>query len=82
MTRAGPTCLLYDKLSTWLTQRASYPSRTRLDRGVGLTGYGVSYVNVTDPRSVAKRRLSRQRDHLDPGELERVEDAVRAYLDH
>jgi mRNA interferase MazF len=58
------------------------PSTThiRLDRDVDLTGHDVSYVNATDLHSVAKPRLTRQRGRLDLGELERVEDAVRAYL--
>jgi mRNA interferase MazF len=59
------------------------PSTThiRLDGDVGLTGHDISYVNATDLHSVAKPRLTRQRGRLDLGELERVEDAVRAYLD-
>lgn len=59
------------------------PSTThiRLDRDVGLTGHDISYVNATDLHSIAKPRLSRQRGRLNLGELGRVEDAVRAYLD-
>lgn len=52
----------------------------RLDRDAGLTGYDVSYVNATDLHSVAKPRLRHQRGRLDVIELERVEEAVRAYL--
>ena len=59
------------------------PSTThiQLDHDVGLTGHNISYVNATDLHSVAKPRLTRQRGRIDLDELERVEDAVRAYLD-
>jgi mRNA-degrading endonuclease toxin of MazEF toxin-antitoxin module len=56
-------------------------THVQLDHDVGLTGHDISYVNATDIHSVAKPRLTRQRGRLDLGELERVEDAVRAYLD-
>lgn len=52
----------------------------RLDRDAGLTGYDISYVNVTDLHSVAKTRLRHQRGRLFLAELESVEGAVRDYL--
>lgn len=51
-----------------------------LDRDAGLTGYDVSYVNVTDLHSVDKSRLRRRRGRLHPRELMRLEEAVRTYL--
>jgi mRNA interferase MazF len=52
-----------------------------LDLDVGLAGHDISYVNATDLHSIAKPGLSRQRGRLALAELEKVEDAVRGYLD-
>jgi len=65
-----------------ITGKEGPPStHVRLDRDAGLTGYDVSYVNATDLHSVDKPRLRHQRGRLDLIKLERVEEAVRAYLD-
>ena len=58
------------------------PSQTHIPvgPGSGLTGYDVSYVNVTDLHSIDKSRLRRRRGRLHPRELTRLEEAVRTYL--
>lgn len=58
------------------------PSSTHvpLDRDSGSTTYDISYVNATDLHTVDKPRLHRRRGLLHPGELERLEDAIRLYL--
>jgi mRNA interferase MazF len=47
---------------------------------VGLTGHEVSYINATDLHTVDKPRLHRRRGLLSPGEMARLEDAIRLYL--
>jgi mRNA interferase MazF len=56
------------------------PTLIPLDRESGLTGYDVSYVNVTDLHSIDKSRLRRRRGRLHPRELLRLEEAIRTYL--
>jgi mRNA interferase MazF len=51
-----------------------------IDRDAGLTGHDVSYINATDLHTVDKPRLHRRRGLLHPGEMDRLEDAVRLYL--
>lgn len=51
-----------------------------LDGDAGLTGYDVSYVNVTDLHTVPRGKLRKQRGRLHPAELAKVEDAIRGYL--
>lgn len=46
----------------------------------GLTGYDVSYVNITDLHSVDKTALRRLRGRLHPVTLRRVEFALHRYL--
>jgi mRNA interferase MazF len=46
----------------------------------GLTGYDVSYVNVTDLHAVDKARLQRFRGRLHVAALRRVEIALHDYL--
>jgi mRNA interferase MazF len=51
-----------------------------VDSDVGLTGHEVSYINATDLHTVDKPRLHRRRGLLSPGEMARLEDAIRLYL--
>ena len=51
-----------------------------LDRESGLTGYDISYANVTDLHAIAKSSLRHRRGRLHPHELARLEEAVRLYL--
>ena len=51
-----------------------------IDREVGLTKYGVSYVNVTDIHTIPQAKLTRRRGALHPAELARLEDALRITL--
>jgi mRNA interferase MazF len=51
-----------------------------VDSDVGLTGHEVSYINATDLQTVDKPRLRRRRGLLSPGDVARLEDAIRLYL--
>jgi mRNA interferase MazF len=51
-----------------------------VDHDAGLTGYDVSFVNATDLHTIDKPRLHRRRGLLHPGELDRLEGAIRLYL--
>jgi len=44
---------------------------------VGLAEHGVSYINATDLHTVDMPRLHRRRGLLSPGEMARLEDAIR-----
>jgi mRNA interferase MazF len=46
----------------------------------GLTGYDVSYINVTDVHSIDKASLRRRRGLLHPTTLARAEYALHRYL--
>jgi mRNA interferase MazF len=58
------------------------PAQTHIavDRDSGLTGYDISYANATDLHTIDKSGLRRRRGRLNPGELTRLEEAVRLYL--
>lgn len=51
-----------------------------LDRESGLTGYDISYANVTGLHTISKSSLRRRRGRLHPHDLTRLEEAVRLYL--
>jgi mRNA interferase MazF len=51
-----------------------------VDSDVGMTGHDMSYINATDLHTVDKPRLHRRRGLLSPGEMARLEDAIRLYL--
>lgn len=61
---------------------AEGPSGTHvpIDHDAGVTGHDVSYINATDLHTVAKPRLHRRRGLLHPGEMNRLEDAIRLHL--
>jgi mRNA interferase MazF len=58
------------------------PPTTHIPLGsdAGLTRYDVSYVNATDLHTIDKARLRRRRGLLHPGELHRLEEAIRTHL--
>lgn len=58
------------------------PRSTHIPLGpeTDLTKYDVSYANVTDIHTLAQTKLSRRRGSLHPGELVRIEDALRVTL--
>jgi len=51
-----------------------------VDSDAGLTGYDVSCINATDLQTIDKPRPRRRRGLLSPGEMARLEDAIRLYL--
>jgi len=51
-----------------------------LEPAAGVTKYSVSWVDATDLQAVPVTRLRRRRGRLAPGELEALENCVRAVL--
>jgi mRNA interferase MazF len=51
-----------------------------VDSDAGLTGHDISYINATDLHTLDKPRLHKRRGLLSPGEMARLEEAVRLYL--
>jgi mRNA interferase MazF len=51
-----------------------------LDADAGVTKYSLSWANAADVQAVPTSRFRRRRGRLNPSELERLEDALRAVL--